>query len=186
MASANLVVDASSVGDGTWVVRGHLLNSKTRRGYQGSDLIALKGPFRSLNQLFGSPLQVDGLNPTQLWPSAPKGDASSTACMTTSQRGTPLLVNMRVTNIEETPGRKGRYLVSMKDAAGKDLKIYTNQVAIATGLGVPKVPLRDAASKAYIQAQAKRIREGGATARRTAVMTVRTCCAPKSASNLRS
>lgn len=166
VAGANLVVDASSAGDGNFgSVRDHLLNGKTRQGYQGADLVAMKSPLRSRNPLFGSPLQVDHLNPTQTWPTAAEmGDASSIGLYTASQRGTPVIVNTRVTNIEETPGGRGRYLVSMEDAAGQHLKIYTNQVVIATGLGVPKVPLTDTASKAYIEEQAERIRAKGPAA----------------------
>jgi hypothetical protein len=158
-AAGNLVVDASNFGDGNFgSVRMHLLNSETRGGYAGSSLAAFDDPMRSRNPLHGSPVQVEDLN-DDLYPTAGDiGDASAIGLYAASRKGTPVLVNTAVTDIEEVKSRQGRYRVTMRDnASGQTVHVLTDQIIDATGLGRPSVPLKDAASRAYIGRQSERL-----------------------------
>ncbi len=158
-ADYNLVVDASSSGDGNFgSVRMHLLNSETRGGYAGSDHAAFDNPMRSQNPLHGSPVQVEDLNP-DLYPTAADiGDAAAIGLYAASRKGSPVLVNTVVTDIEEVEGKQGRYRVTMRDnASGQTVHVLTDQVIDATGLGRPSVPLKDPTSKAYIDEQTSRL-----------------------------
>ncbi|MGN6651026.1 hypothetical protein [Trinickia sp.] len=159
VAAGNLVVDASSCGDGNFgSVRMHLLNSETRGGYAGSTHAAFDDPMRSQNPLHGSPVQVEDLN-TDPYPTAGDiGDASAIGLYAASRKGTPVLVNTVVTHIEEVKNKQGRYRVTMRDnASGQTVHVLTDYVVDATGLGRPSVPLRDTASKAYIDRQTERL-----------------------------
>lgn len=158
-ADYNLVVDASSSGDGNFgSVRMHLLNSETRGGYAGSDHAAFGNPMRSQNPLHGSPVQVEDLNP-DLYPTAADiGDAAAIGLYAASRKGSPVLVNTVVTDIEEVENKQGRYRVTMRDnASGRTVHVLTDHVIDATGLGRPSVPLKDPASKAYIDDQTARL-----------------------------
>ena len=159
LAGGNLVVDASSSGDGNFgSVRMHLLNSETRGGYAGSDHAAFENPMRSQNPLHGSPVQVEDLN-TEPYPTAGDiGDAAAIGLYSASRKGSPVLVNTVVTDIEEVRNERGRYRVTMHDkSAGRTMYVLTDHVIDATGLGRPSVPLKDAASRAYIDAQTARL-----------------------------
>jgi len=158
-ADYNLVVDASSSGDGNFgSVRMHLLNSETRGGYAGSDHAAFDNPMRSQNPLHGSPVQVEDLN-SDLYPTAADiGDAAAIGLYAASRKGSPVLVNTVVTDIEEVENKQGRYRVTMRDnASGRTVHVLTDHVIDATGLGRPSVPLKDPASKAYIEEQTARL-----------------------------
>jgi hypothetical protein len=163
---ANLVVDASAAGDGNFgSVRGHLLNSETRKGYTGSSLEAMSVPDRSQNPVHGSPIQVEDLNPTSAYPTAADiGDAATLGLHAASQRGTPVLVKTRVIGIEEVSNRAGRYLVTLQDASSQQFKVTTNQIVDATGLGTPSVPLRHEASQRYIDECTKALKARGGEA----------------------
>ncbi|CAE6758414.1 hypothetical protein R75461_05603 [Paraburkholderia nemoris] len=159
LADGNLVVDASSCGDGNFgSVRMHLLNSETRGGYAGSDHGAFDNPMRSQNPLHGSPVQVEDLN-SDLYPTAADiGDAAAIGLYAASRKGSPVLVNTVVTDVEEVENARGRYRVTMRDnASGRTVHVLTDHVIDATGLGRPSVPLRDPASKAYIDEQTARL-----------------------------
>lgn len=158
-ADYNLVVDASSSGDGNFgSVRMHLLNSETRGGYAGSDHAAFDNPMRSQNPLHGSPVQVEDLN-SDLYPTAADiGDAAAIGLYAASRKGSPVLVNTVVTEIEEVENKQGRYRVTMRDnASGRTVHVLTDHIIDATGLGRPSVPLKDPASKAYIDEQTARL-----------------------------
>ncbi len=158
-AAGNLVVDASSCGDGNFgSVRMHLLNSETRGGYAGSSHAAFDDPMRSQNPLHGSPVQVEDLNSDPYPTAGDIGDASAIGLYAASRKGCPVLVNTVVTDIEEVKNKRGRYRVTMRDnTSGQTVHVLTDQIIDATGLGRPSVPLKDAASKAYIAGQTERL-----------------------------
>ena len=171
VGGANLVVDASSAGDGNFgSVRHHLLNSATGAGFTFPGQVPRSDAERSRNPIYGGPIQVEDLNPTSGYPTAGDiGDAATLGLYAASVKGTPVLVNTTVTKVEEVAGHAGRYLVSMEDTKGKKSQVLTDQIIDATGLGKPSVPIKDKASHKYINQQTARC-ISGATLHDQAVM----------------
>jgi hypothetical protein len=158
--TSTLVIDASNYGDGNFgSVRTHLLNSETRAGYAGSSHAAFNDPMRSQNPLHGSPVQVEDLNADPYPTAADIGDAAAIGLYAAARKGTPILVNTAVAGIEEVNGKRGRYRVTMRDnTSGETMHVFTNQIIDATGLGQPSVPLKDPASRSYIDEQTARLK----------------------------
>lgn len=163
VGGTNLIIDASASGCGNFgSIRQHLLNSETGNGYIFATKASRDQKNRSKNPVHGGPIQVEDLNPTPEYPTAGDiGDAASLGLYAASLKGTPVLVNTKVTSIEEVKDQKGRYLVSMEQMPGKKLRLLTDQIIDATGLGVPSVPLKDQASHHYIAEQTARCKSGG-------------------------
>lgn len=162
LGKGNLIIDASLAGEGNFgSVRSHPLNSRTRDGYLGTSTDAMKNPKRTGHPVHGSVVQVEDLNPGPTPMAGDMGDAASLGLYAAFTRGTEIVTEAKVTNIEARPdAEKGKLVVTFRDRTGQEYRLLTDQVVDATGLGAPSFPVRDEASQKFVEAQARALSTG--------------------------